>query len=536
MKNKNHMKILAAALIFLLCITNVTPVFAGLKTVVRDNSTLQNEIDQSAWHNSNNDITAENGTIIIPKDSTSDTKLITKTKARVNEGVENVAKFNASLQFMSLPKSEKFIIAFGLNTIESELGESGNIEIAFTNDNGLNISINAYTKDEELIEILPKKKCGSLENTDVDIVLTAEQILILKISGVEICNAKVPVDGDGRIGFLQTGSCGVKISNIKVVTYDYDRPENCDINENFDNGAFNKNLLTSKLIHSSKSGYESFVGIDECNGSNAFFMKYPNLSYIGTKYKYSNFEMSFDIPFVQKGNEFDDNGSMINFGTQQIIVTFGGEGVSYSDYGHETAAERLLFRNISAITRKNEDTVNLQSTFPFFDSKYKDKGFSIKIRVVDSNVNIYMKWIEDTNWIEVMSYQFETPTGTIQIWGQDLCYFAIDNLKITNLDVNPNLKEVEYASSVIEVPEDFDYKPMEMIYKDTNIESSESNNSVDNKDFITITDEEENTLLSPYLFIPIVAVICLGTLVITFIIVKKTIPKHKEVSEDEKEM
>ncbi len=515
MKKIKFKKSLAALLVFVVGAMNVMPVSAGLKTVVRNNGTVQTEIDQSAWHNANGDVTAENGVIVFPKESTADTKLITKTKARVNEGVENVALVQGTLQFTNLPKGEKFVIALGLKTIESELGEAGNLEIAFTNDGGLKASVTAYTKEGETVEVMAAKSCGSLGRSDVQILLTAHQMLTIKIGGKQICNTKVPVDGDGRIGFLQTGSCGVKISNINVTTWDYERPENCDIYETFDNGAFNKNLLTSKLIHASKSGYESFVGIGECNGNNAFYMLYPNLCYLGTRYKYSNFEMSFDVPYLQRSNEMDDSGKTVKFGTQQLIVSFGGEGVTYADYGHETAAERLLFRNISAITRKNGDTQSLQPHFPFFDPAYQDKGFSIKIRVVDSTVNIYMKWMEDTQWIEAMSYEMETPTGTIQIWGQDLCSYAIDNLKIVNLDVDPNLVEVDYASSVIEVPEDFDYQPMEMVYKEVE------------------TDEEEERTFSFYLLIPIVGVICISVLGTTALIVSKKKTKGKEGAEHE---
>ena len=40
---------------------------------------------------------------------------------------------------------------------------------------------------------------------------------------------------------------------------------------------------------------------------------------------------------------------------------------------------------------------------------------------------------------------------------------SIDNLVIKNTDVNPKLVEVDYQSSVIEGPKDYDYKPMELL-------------------------------------------------------------------------
>ena len=512
MKTNKILKSLAVLMtgVVLLGGSNVMSVSAGLRINVKDASTVQESIDESVWHNPDGSVKADKGVIVFPDASTADTKLIVKKKVSKNEGVPEMATVSSNLKFKSLPQGEKFAIVFGLANIEGELGKTGNIEVVFTNEEGLKVSVIAYAEEGQEAVLIGTKKCGSLSGSDVKISLLAEQKIKVTVAGQVVCNAAMPISGEGRIGFLQTGSCGVEIKNINVTTYEYDRPENCDIDENFDKGEFNENLLTSKLIHTSVSDYETFLGIDEYEGNNAFYFTYPSLCYLGTKYSYSNFEMSFDVPYLQRKNEIDDDGNIVKKASSQIIVTFGGEAATFNDYGHETAAERLLFREISAITRKSGGTESIHSIFPFFDSAY-DKGFSIKIRMVDNVVKIFMKWIDETKWIEVLSYEIETPTGTIQIWGQDACNYAIDNLKITSLDVNPSLIEVDYASSVIQRPEEYTYETMEKVYA-PQVETEES--------------------FSWYWLIPIVAGVCLVGIGITAIAAKTN--KRKGGDNDEK--
>lgn len=489
---------------------NILPAQAGLKEVVRDTSTVQDEINESVWHNANGDVSAENGVIVFPNNSIGDTKLIVKAKAQANEGVDNVVAFSGKLRFTSLPKGEKFVLGLGLNSIEANLGEAGNVEITFTNTGSLTAGITAYNENGEAVEVMSAKKCGSMNGTDVKAILKADQTLQVSIGGSTVFNGKLPVSGEGRIGFIQTGSCGVKVEGINITFYDYERPENCNIYADFESGDFNKNLLTSKLIYRSYYDQEPYVGIDEIDGNKVFRFRNTPLSYLSTQYKYSNFEMTFDVPYIQKSNVVDEEGKVTNNASSQMIITFGGEAATYNDYGHETAAERLLLREMSAITRKDGTTT--ASEFPFFDPTY-DKGFSVKIRMVDNLCTVSMKWIDESKWTEILSYGIQTPTGTIQIWGQSSCNWAIDNLKIENLDLNPNLIEVDYASSIIPVPADYDYQPAEKVY---------------------MKEEEQKKDTSLYWVIPMVAGVCVLALGSTIAVVAIQKRKRKDGVIDEK--
>ena len=456
-----------AILLIVMCTTvsmNSLTIQAGLKEMVRGTDTISDEINESVWHNANGDVTAEEGVIVFPNESIADTKLTIKTKAKVNEGVSEMATLSGTFKFTSLPQGEKFVIAFGLKSIEGEIGEAGNVEIAFMNQGGLNVSVTAYSEEGEASELMGAKKCGAMNNTAVKAILMADQTLTLYIGGTQVYNGKIPVSGEGRIGFLQTGSCGVRVSDINIKTYDYERPENCNIYEDFEDGEFNKNLLTSKMVYRRYDDWEPYLGLTEMDGNKVFLFQYTNLGYFGTKYKYSNFEMSFDVPHLQRSNVLDEKGNITLKTSSQMIVSFGGDAASHSGYGYDEAAERILFREINAIAVKSTGAnVSVASKMPFFDSKY-DKGISIKIRMVDNMCTIFMKWINDTEWIELLSYRLETPNGYIHIWGAGGPNYAIDNLKIDNLDANPNLIEVDYESSVIAIPADYDYQPTKKVY------------------------------------------------------------------------
>lgn len=497
MKRKKMFEKFAVCALVIALLANVAPlsVSAGLSKKVIDTAT--EGVNETNWHNALNDVIVKDGVISFPAEGSENTKYIAKSKVTVNEGVEEIVSLEATLNFKSIPKKKKFVVAFGLTSIESSLGENGNVEVAFSNNSGLQVSVTAYTQEGESVELLPAKRVGSLGKKQIKVSLKADGRLILTVGGQKLCDKKMPVTGEGRFGFLQTGSCTVDISNLYAASYYYDRPENCDIDENFDDGEFNKNLLISKMIYYSQGDYPSFIGFDEYEGEKVFRFYKTALSYLGTTHKYSNFEMSFDIPYFVRTHVLDDDGNIIDPAVQQMILAIGGDGVDYTDYGFYTSAQMFILTTDSRIVVGEHDVH--PSAFPFFDTKYGSKGFSLKLRMVDNKLTFYMKWLDETEWTEAMSYEMETPTGTIQIWADNGANWAIDNLKIVNLDENPNLIDVEYASSVIPIPEDFKYEPEERVYKVLNEE---------------VVEEKG---ISPYLLIPIVAGVCvvsLGTILL----------------------
>ena len=138
--------------------------------------------------------------------------------------------------------------------------------------------------------------------------------------------------------------------------------------------------------------------------------------------------------------------------------------------GYTNATDLIIFQGSSSVTSYNtkKSASAAEAGYPYFSSDC-DKGFSVKISVIDSIITVGMKWIDEETFTDVFTYQVteETPLGYVHIWTTaSVANLAIDNLKIENKDIDPVLTEVEFKDGKIDKPEDFAYKPMERIYKE----------------------------------------------------------------------
>ncbi len=446
------------------------PVEAGSSDIIIDETSYTEKLDNTVWNNPDGDITVKDKTLVFSDNSSEYTRLITKTAVKATAEVKEVVNVQSTLQFTKLPKGETFALALGIKKIESLQGDKGNIEISFANKGGLSASLIYYNDDGEA-EVLGKAtSCGSLTGkTSVEASVNTDKILTVSINEKKVWEVEVPASGEGRVGFLQTGSCGVKVSNVKIITHLYESPENCDINEDFETGGFNANLLTSKMQSASGMCWPSGTGIEDCEESKAFCFTNAGETYIGTKYTYSNFEISFDVPHLQRKNILDEEGNLVTSASNRFGISYGGVASDFDYVGYtDGVTDVVWFTNYSTInSMKSGAVVDAAALgYPFF-GKECDKGFSVKMTMEDSVVTVYMKWIDESKYQEVFKYQLSTntPTGYLHIWASGPSSMAIDNLKITNTDINPKLVDVDFASSIIEGPGDYDYQPMEKIYQ-----------------------------------------------------------------------
>ncbi len=464
-KRKIHNLALVLAVILMAGSSYVLPVSAGRSEISIDKSSVQEVIDVSKWSNPTEEVFAEGGTIVFPADSSEEARFITKTGALLNNQLDALADATATIQFDKLPAGEKFVMALGLASSESVLGDPGNLEIAFTNDSGFKVAVTAYSQDGDAKEILAAKSLGTGKQVKVDAQITMDKGFRLRINGKEFCNLTLSEVAKGRVGFLQSGSCSVRISEPVIKYYRYDRPETCDIFEDFEKGTFNENLLTSQEALLSYADAPTRVCVEEYNGSQVLMLCNAGPTYLGTMHQYSNFELSFDVPYLTREQEVDENGYLVRGKGAAFGVAFGGEGSDYQDWGYTTSADMVLFNQNSTVSSMNLSHFAQDANYPFFAPECK-KGFSVKVSVVDAVVKAYIKWMDETEFKEVLSYEFlgETPLGYVQIWTTGLGNMAIDNLKMVNKDADPNLIEVDYASAAIEIPEDYDYKPLGLVY------------------------------------------------------------------------
>lgn len=489
------------------------PVSAGVSESVIDSTTIGDELDKSVWANPSGDVITQAGTIIFPKESTEETRLITKSMARVDESLEKVASVKANVQLTNIPEGKAFIIAFGLNNVEAMPGDSGSIEIRFQKKGSLQVAVIANTKDGEAVELSGYKNLATTKKVNVEATLNVGGKIVVSVNGKQVCNATSPVDGEGRIGFLQTGACEVKISDIEIATCKYDTPKNCDVFEDFENGTMNRNSLLSSMTINNAKFNPSQLCIQEYDGNQVLMWENIKAGYIGTKYKYSNFEISFDVPYLARTNEVDQDGNVIKGKSEGIGIAYGCEAAECTSWGYQTATDMVLIRTNSKVESvSNGKFTSGETMYPVFDAE-KGKAFSVKVNMTDSVITVYLKWMDETKYTKVLSYQLtkETPTGYIQIWATGSGNFAIDNLKIVNTDKNPQLEDVAYESAKIERIADFEYEPMKNVYAEIGEES-----------------------FNWFVLLPIVTGVCLVTLA-SLVVIKKVIQgKRKDGVMNEK--
>ena len=519
MKQRKIFKHVSFFLMFVLIMgsMNILPVSAGTSYIVVDNRSFDEELDTSLWNNMEGDIQIQNKTLIFPNESSSETSLITRTDAR-NSGVfEDLVKAEVNMQFTQLPADKMFVMAFGLASVEAMLGEPGNVEIGFVNNGGLKVFVTAYGEDGNGIVLVDRTACGSLNgNVKINVKISAEGTLSLTVRGKKICNKQLPCSGEGRVGFLQTGSCGVKISDLHIESYKYDAPENCNVFEDFEKETINSNTLTARVVEASPEYAPSRMLIREYDGNRALFFENAATTYIGTQYKYSNFEMTFDVVYLQRENEEDEAGNILVPRSDTFAVSFGDEAADYDTYGYVTSADVIAFLPGSRAYSLNTEEIGYATDkgYPFYDAECT-KDFTVNVSVIDAVVTVGIKWAEEETFTEFFTYELsgKTPLGYVHIWTIGLnANFAIDNLSIVNKDKDPKLIDVEYKSALIEKPADFEYEPMEVKY---------------------MPQKEKQSEFNFYWIIPMVAGICVAA-VATNLLVKKVKRRKEEGVANEK--
>lgn len=442
--------------VFVSALFSVT-VQAGQKVIVSTPFSSENEaINEADWNITDDNIALKNQAVVIAsQNATSDTKIISKTSAKASADVKNIASLDATFRITALPGDKRLVFALGLSGIESGLGEEGNIEVFFQNSNGLKVGIDAFS-EEGTVQLLAPRSCGAALNSNVtlQIVLTASGTMEAKINNSSLGSFKLPVSGEGRFGILQTGSCGAEITKLSYTCYYYETPENTDIFEDFEKGEFNANLFVSS---SNDNGvYPSGVMIEDYNGSKVLRFKNTKLAHFCTLYQYSNFEISFDIPYISRQYSYDEYGNLSGKPCSHLAVGFGEETCTPVGYSYVSDIDLICFT--PQVVRSE-----LQKAFRVVikDMGVTDlstnEGYSAKLRVVDGHYEVSVKALNAQEYKLIAQTDFDAQrSGYVSIWSSGDGDFAIDNLKITNLDKNPQKIEVEYKSSLLKAE---DYVP-----------------------------------------------------------------------------
>ena len=447
-------------------------VSAGGSDIIIDSSSFENTLNENAWNVPNGDVHAENGKIIFGGNTTDGSRIITRRAVVLSKQHEYLFRAAYTLKLNKLEGGSKLLFLFGLDSIESNYAEPGNVELVLQNQDGLQASL--VTWDENGVEsTLGEAQKINGDTMEISAVATSDNKLTVKVGNTVIFEGTIEGDLTGRIGVGLTGPAEAEISKVDIISHRYETPENTNIVEDFEKGTINTNTLYS-LMTSSCGSYPAGLLVEEYNGSQVMMFRNVNSGNISTVHKYSNVEISFDIPFVLYKNVMRGDGSILQNAHNGFVVSFGDELDEYSSLGFDASPEALVIGPKSISRHKNgTQAVNLENKGYY--SEDENTGYSVKIRMEDMQVTVYAKSLEAETFDELMSYTVgnTTPLGYVHIWSNGYCNAAIDNLVITNLDKDPDLVELEYKEGFLPDGEDRGYEPLNVIYRDVQTESEE---------------------------------------------------------------
>lgn len=504
-------------MLFLLILLGINADITANAGVVEQKTSLINAegtLNATDWFDSEDSLYIENGKLIMSNDSTSETRLISKILCETDSVYKNIFVLSGNLRFTQLPQGEKFVFAIGLDGLEAYSEEPGNIEIEFQNNGSLAIGVNTYNDNGDVSALVPLKSTGNSVNKIVQFSVTAttDNRIQVVVNGKQICNVETAEDIEGRVGFLQSGNCGVELSDFEATFTNYDRPENSNISEDFETEVYNRNLFAFNYITGSR--VPAYTQVEEYEGSNVMMFYNSKLGYFGTKHQYSNFELTFDVPYYLRQGVKDEKGKTVAAPTQEFLVAFGEDALDVNGFGYATAVEAIRFTptSVHGLNHKPEKFRVEYGNMGYFDPK-SNEGFSAKITVVDGHMTLALKSLDATKYNTIAEADYEDfRTGYIKFWSVNDGNFAIDNIKITNLDEQPNLIDVEFKGAFI-TQEDYDYQPAEITFRPE-------------------TDVQEEKALSPWmLIIGITAIGCATILGISVLVALKMKKKNKTKGE-----
>ena len=430
-------------------------------------------------------------------------KLTTKTKAfNLKEyGVTTLLDFSSTLNFSSFAENGNFSMAFGLNNLKNETGAEDSFAVKVNYDSAskkFSISVSEYTKDGEISVYAPTVIGAIKINRDVTFKVFVDTDCNLTVSVLPtgassetklVSGYGLNVNPEGYISYISSGRNEITLSDPQILVYEYDAPETIDYTETFDKNGYNSNVFYSASTASPIT--PSSLSVE--NGALRF--KNTAAAYISTRYKYSNFELSFDITDMARTATFDDNGNVVSLINSWFGIAFG---VNSIDEAPDTTTRYSTWLQLGRVVPGVENFVKpanvhyllwdnngnwnnvtdpqYMTDFNPWSTKYDGEVINVKFAVTDGLVELFMKTDGDPDWGEpYFTYDFgKVKTGYVRIFTagntgietkgieyNDVGNFTIDNLSIKDTD-HENAKTLlptpEYKSNLWRKTPDYDYK------------------------------------------------------------------------------
>ncbi len=450
------------------------------------------ELSNQKWYKTR-DIEHETGKIIFRKDKTNEeSKIVSVILANdLREmNIETCISGQLSVKVNEALDGE-FYIGFGLSRPYSEVNTASAICL-FDADGAIGMKVENFDGDDMGVVYTAPTSYAYGEELSIEFDVFSAGSFFLCVNGESLVNhdTEKKVFSEGYFGFGQSAGSSVEIYDAEVRAATYDRPTNSNINETFSDG-FNSALLYSEGGNSGYYTPEKVV----CEDGVLKFTNVTVTGYISTKYEFSNFTMTYDIPHIQRVAQKDAEGNIITPATNWIGVSIGCPAIKtnssvavaqslffymmpvYSG-GDAISFSCVLLNNYSILKQTSiSNEYNFFATQNGVDGEGNERTVNLKVEMLDGKLQVLVKYDNEPSnrYYKVMDYDLGyTPQGFVQIWGygDDFNYvqnnmangresycanYWIDNLIIENKDKNPNLIEAGFSSSKFPKQDDFLY-------------------------------------------------------------------------------
>lgn len=465
---------------------------AGTSTVNVVNTEHFSEDLPIAYFYSTKGVVSQDKKIVFTDQSTKNTYLNAKTYINnlADKGIEDCITLSTIMKVSCIENGQKWGFSFGLTKMYSASFTARTTFVYLLNDNGTyKYGVENYDENAMVQTILaptefPKGFFAIDKNFIFSIDIKSNGAISLNSDGQGLYdNENANCYTEGYFGLAQTGSSQLAISSLNVRGTYYEVAENAGtITEDFDDGEFNKNLwgCTGHIGYQNPSSLSIRDGVFRFeNASEGIFT---------TKHKYSNFQLDFDIADIVRLPVWNEDGSFKYPISSWIGIAFGrtNDNMSSGDAVNETPMIRFSPNNVDYVTPVKSSTVVLTSygqvvNFANMSNEKNiwseevaaDRAYNVRIKMVDGLCELYGKFEDEENYSLLISHNLGyTPLGYIQFWSMGFASFfddlyepgeimqgnfAIDNIVLQNLDVNPNIIEVDYLSNIPSVPDDYEY-------------------------------------------------------------------------------
>lgn len=492
--------VLALAFIIGFCRTGAVAVDAGTSGVyIEDGSVFEgDELSVSEWYFSKSAgiaLEKQDGASVIAVKTKDVGKLFTsRTKVIVSKEIENSLAISMRLSITKLLDEKKFGFAFGSPTLLGDINAAGTTFLWFENS-GSDYKYGLIRFGDGTETTLAAERSLTAEtaaNLAIDINVSGSGKMTLELNGETIYSSvqENEVSAEGFISFVQDGikslssseKTEIYIKDLNILNQYYDRPETpLTVRANFAGNEFNTEEW-HMLSRAAAPGGGIFVDNEALkfngSGQGGFF---------GTNFKYSNFVLEYDL-FDVKNTPTVESDGRINSASMWQGVVFGIEGDISATMGRDDNRDCLVYfsGDINAETGERSSNVTklgflekgkYRTTSVILPDKYSmfTEGFTDKVRVrlavSDGKMTVSLKLTDEYDFTEIYSYEFEngyTPSGYVSLHGEGnqfiagrtmycASYFTLDNIRIVNYDLKPNVVKVGFTSNVLKPYADYSY-------------------------------------------------------------------------------